>query len=78
MTSPVPHGSEFGRAHLKSGLFSYLPGNGLGRALVHIHPPSRQRPAVFVHCLPDEQYLAIAEHRSTDAQLRAWRIGFAA
>ena len=68
--STVPHGGELVGTHLKTGLLAHFPGDGLGRTLVHVRPPARQRPAVLVCRLTNEQYPVVAEHRSTHAELR--------
>jgi hypothetical protein len=64
---PDPTRGEFVGTHLKTGLLAYLPRDGLGRCLVHIHPASWQPPAVLVCCLPDEEYPVLAERRAANA-----------
>src|SRR5690242_637874 len=66
----IPHGGELVGAHLQAGFFPDFSGYGLGGAFVHVRPSTRQRPAVPILHLTNEQYLAVLKDGTTDAKLR--------
>ena len=67
---PVPYRSELFHTHLKASLFLHFLHDGLGRALVHVRPTPRERPAVVVRSLPHQQDAVVAEHSPTHVNLR--------
>src|SRR5689334_6034485 len=70
VSGAIPHSGELVGTHLHAGLFPDFSGYGIGGAFVHVRPSTRQRPAVPILRLTNEQYLAVLKDGTTDAKLR--------
>src|SRR5690349_15172096 len=59
VSGAIPHSGELVGTHLQASFFPNFSGYGLGGAFVHVRPSARQRPAVPILRLTNEQYFAI-------------------
>src|ERR1700733_14749955 len=70
MPRPVPHGGELISTHPPTRLLAHFPRDGFGRRLINVRPPARQRPAMLICDLTNQQYLLVAKHSTTHAAFR--------